>query len=372
MEGPSRWRHIVLAVLTTSGLTLIAIPAWAQNLVITTLAGTAPTSGYADGPGRTASFFLPTSVAADSQGNVFVADAANQLIRRIDVQGIVSTLAGVAGETGENDGAANSAHFRNPNGVAVDRVGNVFVADTDNCTIRRIGLDGLVSTLAGTAGSCGSTDGSGPVASFGHPTGLVVDGDGTIFVADRSNHAIRRITSDRFVSTFAGSPGQPGSVDGRRLEARFAFPFSITIDRTGNLYVPDTSSHTIRRISLDGTVTTFCGTPDVRGAMDGPCTAARFDHPSSLAFDDLGNLYVAESEGETIRRISPDGNVSSVAGVTGLPGYRDGLGSAAIFSHPFGLAVAPDGSVIIADTFNQSVRSGSAVPTSSRRRPAHR
>ncbi len=186
----------------------------------------------------------PTGVAVDGAGNVYVADRYNHRIRKITASGVVSTLAGSA--SGYTDGTGTSAKFKNPTGVAVDGAGNVYVADYNNHGIRKITTSGVVSTLAGI--TYGYTDGTGTSAKFKNPYGVAVDGAGNVYVADRDNHRIRKITTSGVVSTLAGS--SQGYTDGTGTSAQFAYPFGVAVDGTGNVYVADESNHRIRKITL--------------------------------------------------------------------------------------------------------------------------
>ena len=242
-------------------------PAASQSaLNITTLAGQVGVGGYADGAGTQAQFRLPNSVAVDSAGNVYVADTANNTIRKITPNGVVSTLAGVSGSHGSADGIGGNARFWAPFGIAVDRSGNVYVADTGNNTIRKITPNGVVSTLAGLAGHPGSKDGIGANARFRNPWGVAVDDAGNVFVADMSNDTIRKITPTGVVSTLAGQAGISGSLDGVGTSAQFNNPFAIAVDSADNIYVSDSANDTIRKITPSGAVSTLAGLPGYAGS----------------------------------------------------------------------------------------------------------
>ena len=216
---------------------------------VTTLAGTAGTSGFTDGVGTNAEFFNPHGVAVDSSGNVYVADTYNHLIRKITSSGAVTTLAGTAGISGFSDGVGTNAKFNYPHGVAVDSSGNVYVADTHNQLIRKITSSGTATTLAGTAGISGSTDGVGTNAKFNSPIGVAVDSSGNVYVADTYNHLIRKITSSGAVTTLAGSAGISGSTNVVGTNAEFFNPYGVAVGSSGNVYVADTFNHLIRKIT---------------------------------------------------------------------------------------------------------------------------
>src|SRR5947209_1839517 len=316
--------------------------------------------GSADGTGNAASFNGPFGVSVGSAGNVYVADTSNSTIRKITPGGVVSTLAGTAGSVGSTDGTGSAARFKSPSGVAVDSSGNLYVADTDNHTIRKITPAGVVSTLAGLAGTSGSTDGTGSGARFNFPGGVAVDSGNNVYVADSSNNTIRKITPAGAVSTLADTAGASGSDDGTGSAARFNFPFGLAVDSAGNVDVADTSNSTIRKGTPAGVVSTRAGTAGGRGSDDGTGSVARFNFPAGVTVDSSGNVYVADSSNNTIRKITPAGVVTTLAGLA-PPGARDsadGVGSAARFNDPIGVTVDSAGKVYVADTGNNTIRVG--------------
>ncbi|MCE9659205.1 MAG: hypothetical protein K8R60_11650 [Burkholderiales bacterium] len=300
-------------------------------------------------------FNSPLGVAVDAAGNFYVADTSNHTIRKITPAGVVTTLAGLAGSPGSADGTGSAARFNVPRGVAVDGAGNVYVADTSNVTIRKITPAGVVSTLAGLAGTGGSADGTGSAARFGQPFGVAVDGSGNVYVADTVNSTIRMITPAGVVSTLAGLAGSAGSVDGTGSAARFASPHGVAADAAGNVYVVEVS-HTVRRITPAGVVSTLAGLANAVGSADGSGSAARFADPRGVAVDAADNVYVADTANHTIRRITPAGAVSTLAGLAGSPGNIDGTGNAARFNQPRGVGVDAAGNVYVADTSNSAIR----------------
>ena len=326
------------------------------SAVVSTLAGMAGSSGSADGTGSAARFFQPVGVAVDSAGNVYVADSGNNTIRKITPCGVVSTLAGLAGTSGSDDGTGSTARFSFPASVAVDSAGNVYVAESGNSTIRKITPSAVVSTLAGLAGSVGSADGTGSAARFFQPAGVAVDSAGTVYVADSGNYTIRTITPSGVVSTFAGLAGSRGSADGTGSDARFYLPQGVAVDSAGTVYVADTSNYTIRTITPSGAVSTLAGVAGSRGSADGTGTAARFNYPNGVAVNGAGIVYVADTPNNTVRKIDPSGVVSTLAGVAGSFGSADGTGSAASFISPQGVAVDGAGNVYVADTGNYTIR----------------
>lgn len=323
-------------------------PADAAPPVVSTFAGVP--AGANDAP---SSFQRPTSLAVDGAGNVYLADTGNQVIWKVTPAGVASALAGTPGQQGSADGPGSSALFNGPNGLAVDALGNLYVADSGNSTIRKITPAGVVSTLAGTAGQLGCADGAGPAASFWWPFGVAVDGSGTVYVSDTSNACIRKITPGGVVSTLAGAANQPGCVDAVGSAARFDCPHAIAVDGLGNLYVADSLNNLIRKITPAGAVSTVAGTT-YRGDNDG--VGASFFDPTGLALDGSGNLYVADPLNETIRTITPQGIVSTLAGQARNPGNADGPAATATFFHPSGVAVDGAGNVYVADTLNGTIR----------------
>jgi len=326
-------------------------------LNITTLVGGGSRS--ADGNGTAAGFDNPSGIAIDASGNLFVADTFSNTIRKITPTGTVTTIAGLAGSSGSADGSIGAARFNLPSGIAIDTTGNLYVADSYNFTIRKITPAGLVTTFAGQTGNPGSADGSGISAQFCFPRGVAVDASGNLFVADSLNYTIRKITPDGLVTTFAGQAGQQGSIDGTGSAARFFSPDGIAVDAVGNLFVADWG--TIRKITPDGLVTTFAGQPGQPGSIDGTSSAAQFFSPSGIAVDAAGNLFVTDTNICTIWKITPAGMITMIAGQIGIWGNADGAGSMAQFYFPEGIAVDAAGSVFIADSGNKVIRKG--VPT---------
>jgi uncharacterized protein affecting Mg2+/Co2+ transport len=329
---------------------LFQAPLFAQTVTVSTLAGSG-NPGSANGTGTAANFYFPTAVASDASGNVYVADHFAHKIRKITSAGIVSTLAGSI-TPGNIDGLGTSAKFNYPSGVAVDALGNVYVADNNNHTIRKITPAGLVSTFAGS-GTAGSVDGIGTAASFYYPTKLALDNLGNVYVADLRNHKIRKITPAGVVSTLAGS-GTIGDTDATGAGASFNYPTGVALDTDGNVYVSDGSNHKIRKITSSGEVSTFAGSGTI-GASDGIGTAASFYGPNGIAIDASGNLYVADRDNYKIRKITPAGLVSTLAG-TGLSGSDDGIDVVASFNNPLGVGTDASGNVYVADFGNHKIR----------------
>lgn len=300
-------------------------------------AGNAGGSGANDGPFLSAQFAGPTCMTMDASGTIYVADTNNHSIRKLSPSGMVSTLAGRRAEPGASDGPRSEARFRFPRAIAATSDGYIFVADTDNHVIRKIAPDGSVSTLAGAPGSPGFADGTGALARFNFPRGICLDPLGNLVVADSSNHIIRRISLSGEVMTITGEAGVIGSSDGIPAAARFRDPRAVTAAADGTLYVADTGNHTVRRIDANGDTSTLAGLAGSYGSSNGSGSAARFWMPTAICLDRDGNLIVADQFGGRVRLISPAGVVSFAGG----EGVR--------FTGPTGLLIQPDGSILVAE-----------------------
>ena len=331
----------VLTVLLPPTITGVA----QSPFTFSTLAGMAGNSGSNDGTGTGARFNVPTGLAVDGAGNVYVADAYNSIIRKITSFGVVSTIAGLAETTGSADGSGANARFTRPGGVALDGSGNIYVADSANSTIRKISTNGVVSTIAGVAGNVGTQDGVGTNARFYFPFQIGFDSLGNMFVSDPYNLNLRKITPNAVVSTVAGI--QCG--------------YGVTVDRFDNVYATRGGNglgHAIWKVSASGTIITFAGMVGTAGSADGIGTSAQFSTPIGLASDAYGNVFVADKDNFTIRKITPGGTVTTVAGLAGNRGSTDGLGNSARFDQPFGVTLDADGNLYVADTYNHTIRVG--------------
>ncbi|MFY8035401.1 MAG: hypothetical protein ACOVMN_12835, partial [Flexibacteraceae bacterium] len=320
------------------------------NYEVSTFAGSG-TAAFADGTGTAASFNRPYGVATDATGNIYVADFVSNRIRKMSPSGVVTTLAG-SGAFGATNGPGTSASFYFPMAVAVDAAGNVYVADYNNNRIRKVSSTGVVSTLAGS-GTAGYADGTGTTAIFRGPRGIAVDAAGNVYVADADNHRIRKVSPAGVVTTLAGS-GTASFADGTGTAASFNFPNGLALDASGNIYVADESNNRIRKISPAGVVTTFAGSTSF-GNSNGIGTNARFTNPTGVAVDLAGNVFVADRGNNRIRKISPAGLVTTVAG-SGSSGSANGIGTAASFNSLSGVAVDAAGNVYVADLSNNLIR----------------
>ena len=331
--------------------------------VVTTLAGQVVSSGSANGTGSAARFNYPSGAAVDGNGNVYIADYSNDLVRKINPAGVVTNLAGMAGTVGTNNGTGTAARFNGPAGVAVDLSGNVYVADYQNHAIRKITPAGLVSTLAGRPGTSGTNNGTGTAARFTNPLGVAVDASGSVYVGDAGNNAIRKITPAGVVTTLAGLIGTSGTNDGVGASARFYFPAGVAVDGSNYVYVADAGNYCIRKVAPDGTVTTLAGLTGRSGSDDGTNSTARFNNPLGLAVDSASNLYVGDSGNQLIRKITPEGVVTTIGGLAGISGSSDGSGSEARFNSPEGVAVDANGFVYVTDSSSHTIRKGNPAPS---------
>lgn len=343
---------------------------YATNIVFTILAGAVGVAGSADGIGTNASFNLPLAVAVDENENVYIADSSNNLIRKINSKGVVTTMAGAVGVAGSDDGIGTNATFNSPEGVAVDSSGNVYVADTGNRTIREIDSNGVVSTIAGHQvlqqfqsiqtlretnlpafyGSFNDSNGIGTNAVFSEPVTVALDASTNIYVADQYSGNVRMIDSDEYVSTIAD------------FGAGGAGPIDLTVDkRTTNIFVIDQWIQCICKISPFKTVTTLAGRAGVIGDNDGKATNASFDNPQGITVDALGNVYVSQRFNNIIRKIDWAGNVTTIAGNIGFSGSSNGVGTNATFNAPGSMTVDHYGNLYVVDTGNNTIRKGTYV-----------
>ena len=319
--------------------------------IVTNVAGTGD-FGFMDGQGANAAFAGITGIDIAGNGQLLVADRGNNRIRRVTSDGIVTTEAGT-GSAGRANGPSGEATFDDPTGVAVDGQGNIYIADLQNQMIRKIASDGEVTIVAGT-GVVGSDDGDVSVATFSSPWDIVIDADGNLLVSDGGNHSIRKINlTTNQVTTVAGR-GIAGFEDGPGDMARFNNPRGLALDASGNLYVADLSNDRIRRVDPAGNVTTFVGS-GVNGLADGMGFEVRFSRPSGIDFDSRGNLFIADRDNEAIRVATPTGRVFTIAG-TGVFGANNGNGDVATFGTPHDLAVDDNGDVFVVEANNNLVR----------------
>ena len=300
-----------ILLLFTSCIFLLANTLDAQSYYpaynFTTFAGN-PGLGNVDASGSAASFNHPAAVASDSSGNVFVADTVDNTIRKITPAGVVTTFAGSPGIIGSADGTGSSASFNHPTGIAVDSNGTVFVADLGNSTVRKITSAGVVSTLAGTAGNSGYKDATGSAALFSTPIGVAVDSSGNVYVSDRINHVVRMIDTKGTVHTIAGNGTSGNSGDGgSALNATFSTPACLFVNSLGNLFICDPLSSVVRVMNVnDATapIQTLAGNGTQGYSGDGSlATKASLNNPSSVWQDATGVIYIADMGNMRIRSV---------------------------------------------------------------------
>lgn len=328
------------------GIGAAAVP---LDVSVTTFAGSGLYTPFADGAGATATFSNPDGLAVDAAGNVQVADTFDDRIRKVTPAGVVTTLAG-SGESAFADGTGATAKFNAPAGAALDAAGNLFVSDYNNNRIRKVTAGGVVTTLAGS-GTAAFADGTGIAASFDSPEGIAVDATGNVYVADSSNNRIRKVTVGGVVTTVAGS-GTAAFADGTGVAASFDGPNGLAMDASGNLYVADQNNHRIRKVTPAGVVTTLAGSGTAAFA-DGTGAAASFNLPHGVGVDASGNVYVTDEFNQRIRKVTPAGVTTTIAG-SGADSFADGVGAAAGFSYPYGVTVDAAGLIYVAD--NNRVR----------------
>lgn len=344
---------------------LAATPLVLGEGVISPVTGVNGEAGHHDGTGAGAVFNDPMGLARDAQGNVFLCDARNHVIRKITAAGVVGTLAGEPGVSGSSDGAGSAAHFRFPADIALSPGGDLYVADSGNHCIRKVSQDGTVSTLAGSPGSENDIttdqgagyvvvprvlDGVGAVARFNSPSGIAFSSAGHLHVSDTGNHIIRRVDLDGTVTTVAGKAGAWGSADGSGAAARFHSPMGLCVGSDGNLYIADSENHTLRRMTPQAAVTTYSGSPAESGCKGGARLDARYSTPVDISPHPDGGFVICESFGNALFRLKADGMVSLLAGGAMRPKANDPL------SNPSSAVCDALGNVYVADTFSQEIR----------------
>jgi sugar lactone lactonase YvrE len=336
------------AIAIRDGILYVADGGNAAIRKITADATVSTVAGGTVGTGSALPFYSLAGIAVDNAGNIYVTD--NQTVRRVTPAGAVSTMAGNPNSPWYQDGQGSAAYFNYPQGIAVNDAGTIFVADTENHAIRFVTPDGY----AGTASYFPSPVGTGAQTPHIFPRGIAIDSAGSIYVADTSAAIIRKLTSEG-APIVAGAVYAYGSADGDGTAARFFDPVGLTFDPAGNLIVADASNATIRKISPSLEVSTLAGRASP-GIANGPAGSAQFGRPAGVARDRQGNVYVADTLNHTIRKITPAGVVSTFAGSPGEYGAADGNGSNARFATPKGVAVGPGDNIYVADTAYSSIR----------------
>ncbi|MFJ4336535.1 RICIN domain-containing protein [Streptomyces sp. NPDC088915] len=334
---------------------------------ISTIAGTG-TGGFGgdEGPAVSARLNYPYGIAVDGAGTLYFSDHGNHRIRKVTADGTITTIAGtgIAGYKGDDVPAA-STQLNWPRDVVVDGAGTVYIADSSNHRIRKVAADGTISTVAGT-GRAGFGGDGGPAASaqLNNPFGLAVDGTGVLYVAEYNGHRVRRITTDGKISTVAGT-GVAGSKGdgGLATSAQLNRPQALAVNGAGDLYIADSGNHRIRKVAVDGRISTVAGTGTAGFGGDGEqATLAQLNSPLGVMADGTGALYIADSSNHRVRKVAPDGTISTVAG-TGAAAFGgdDGPAASAPLNNPVGLAVDRAGALHIADHVNHRIRKVAAA-----------
>ena len=324
--------------------------------------------GFLDGDRKKALFRSPEGITADDKGNLYITEYRSSIIRKIDTKGNVSILAGQPLKTGYADGRASESLIDRPHGITVDKKGNIFFCDMKNQLIRKIGNKGNITTVAGEKGITGIDDGVGEKARFNQPEGIVVDSKGNLFIADTYNFTIRKIDKNGFVTTFAGTGNQKGYLNGQGKKALFNMPIGIAIDKSDNLFVLDAiydsseqGNSVIRKIDPKGNVTTFAGVQGVSGHKDGNLHNAVFNKPVGITVANNRAIFIADTEADLIRMIDTKGNVTTIGGQYLIEKSQDGIGSKAAFSDPQSIVVTSNGTIYITDTFNNKIVKGTKI-----------
>lgn len=315
-----------------------------ETLTVSTLAGS--TVGDVDGTGSNAKFSYPRGLTIDNAGNLYLADYNSHKIKKISPQGVVTTLAGST--RGDADGTGSAAKFDYPNGIALDASGNLYVTSHYSHKIKKITPNGVVTTFAGSI--LGDLNGTGTAARFNYPSGITIDASGNLYVCDQFNHKIKKITPAGVVTTVAGST--EGFVDANGPNAKFSTPIGIAVDATGNLFVCDNANEKIRKITPQGDVSTFVGS--TQGDVNGTGTAVKLDAPRKIFIDASGNLYITEDANHKVKKITPQAVVTTIAG--SIEGDLNGNALEAKFKGIDSVVMDANGNFFVSDTYNHKIK----------------
>jgi sugar lactone lactonase YvrE len=339
--------------------------------VITTVAGNG-TPGYSGdaGPATGAEFNYPIGVAFDASGNLYIADAANNRVCKVDRAGVITTLAGngTPGYSGDA-GPAIWAELNYPMGLTLDASGNLYIADAENNCIRKVDRTGVITTVAGNGTQGYSGNGPAVDAELNQPTGVAVDRAGNLYIVDNQNFCIRKVDTRGMITSDAGTGTQDYSGDGGpAVDAGLNCPAGVAVDRAGNLYIADARNNRIRKVDANGMITTVAGNGrQGYGGDGGPATSAELNYPAGMAFDADGNLYIADNGNNRIRKVDTSGLITTVAG-NGTQGYSGDGGPAtgAELNYPAGIALDASGNLYIADIKNNRIRKVAKVAAGAR------
>jgi len=337
---------------------------WAAGQTVYTVAGSGTEGFSGDGGLATAAeFAYPTGVAVDSSGNIYIADNSNCRIRKVNTSGIISTIAGngTPGFSGDG-GLATAAQLNYPEGVALDKMGNLYIADHTNSRIRMVNTSGIISTIAGS-GAPGYLGDRGPAikAQLRGPRGVAVAVNGDIYIADSDNNHIRKIDTQGIITTVAGDSTGVGGYNGDgipAIQAKVDLPYAISLDKTGNLYIADDVNNRIRMVNTAGIISTVAGVGTCGYSGDGgPAAGAPICAPLGLALDAAGNLFISDYFHGVIRKVNTSGVITTFAGDS-IKGYAGdgGPATSAEFNSPEALAFDGSGNLYIADPYNMNIR----------------
>lgn len=344
---------------TTKSVTVIYNP---PNTLRTAAGTRAQGFNLESGAGTSVQLNLPKTVAVDNAGNLYIADTSNHRIRKVTRSGLISTVAG-SGQLGSSGdgGLAINAAMNEPNGVVADGTGNLYISDTNNHRIRKVNSAGIITTIAGLGlPGFGGDGGAGTQALFNTPVGLVLDTAGNLLIADGGNHRVRKLNlSTGIITTMAGNGYGFGGDGGQAMQAQLNFPTGVALDQNGNLYIAETSNHQVRKVTPAGVISCYAGAGTRGFSGDGgQATAAQFNAPGGLTVDAAGNLYVTDQGNHRVRKVASDGMITTVAGTgnaTSQTSDEGGLATNAALNAPAGVAVDGAGNLFIADTGNHRV-----------------
>jgi sugar lactone lactonase YvrE len=325
-------------------------------------------AGFKDGPAQEALLHSPEGICVDKEGNLYITEYRTSIVRKINTKNTVTLLAGTPSKTGFADGPINEGLIDRPHGIAVHPNGEIYFCDMRNGLIRKVDKNGIMSTYSGTAGTLSNIDGPKNKATFNKPEDLVFDSKGNAYIADSYNFTIRKIDTNGIVSTFAGQPGKGGFANGNGTEALFNKPLGICMDKKGNLYVadadydgPNPGNCLIRKIDKKGNVSTYAGIQGKEGNKDGPKHKAELHRPVGIDIDKKGNIYIADTEADLIRIINKKGIVYTIGGQYLIEKSMEGKGAEAAFFDPQSLCVDAKGTIYIADTHNSKIIIGKRI-----------
>ncbi len=368
---------LIVVLLFLAGLTASPAAAVDGADTIATVAGTGTQGNVDDEPTTAAGSQLshPQGLDVDADGNLYIADSSNHRVRKVTTDGVITTIAGTGtpGNTDDEGHTATGSQLFFPIGIAVDADGNLYIAEYANHRIRKVTTDGLITTIAGT-GIQGNTDDEGHTATgsqLDSPGAIAIGSDGDLYIVEVSNHRVRKVSTKGLITTVAGITGSNGSADDEghtAIGSQLNFPIGIAVDNDDNLYIVDSGNHRIRKVTTDGLITTVAGITGSNGSADDEghtATGSRLQDPRGVAVDNDGNLYIADTNNNRVRKVTTDGLITTIAG-TGTSGGTDDdptnpTATGSQLSGPWSVDVDTDGHVYIADYGNHRIRKISAA-----------